>query len=427
MFNKKHKLVLALSGGVDSVVMAHLLKKGGFNFTLAHCNFKLRGNDSEADEKFCRQLAGKLKVNIYVNSFNTKTYAANNKLSIQMAARELRYGWFEELLNETGSDFLVTAHHSNDLVETMFINLLRGTGIKGLKGISEKNGRVVRPLVRVSKADIEAYAKKHKIKYRLDKSNLDDKYERNFMRLHIIPKLKQLHPELERTFAENAHRFGQEAGMVHDFLQQRLKELVKTEDETLRILKEKLRTEKYAESLLHFVLKPLGFNVTQQANILKNVMGKSLVGRKFVSPTHVLTIDRKEIIVQTKRQDFFAPLLINDLNSLEGSGIFRVTRINEFALPAKDEVVLDPAQLIFPLTLRKTKTGDKFKPFGMKGFKLLSDFMKDQKLNGFEKENCKLLVNGNGEIMWVAGYRSDERYRITGSPAQLLKLKFIGR
>lgn len=422
LFGKKDKLLLAVSGGVDSVTLAHLLKESDYTFFLAHCNFKLRKKDSDKDEAFCRKLAKELKVEIFVKEFDVKAYATQNGKSTQMAARDLRYDWFKELIQQKRFDYLLTAHHADDIVETVFINLLRGTGIKGLKGISEKSDKTVRPLLPFAKKEISDYAKRHKLKFRLDKSNLEDKYERNFLRLHVIPELKKLNPQLEKTFFENSFRFNQEADMVNEFLTNRSKHLIENGNRIISIDKEKLKQENYKETLLHFLLSPYGFNTTQQQNILENISNNSLAGKMFYSETHALTIDRKNLIIQTKeKKDDDETLFFPSLAELKKEKIFKIEKIKDFEIPNKRELVLDENKLIFPLEIRTKKTGDKFKPFGMKGFKLLSDFLKDEKLNAFEKEKCKLLVNGNGEIIWVIGRRSDERYRVSANDKNLIK------
>lgn len=426
MFTKDDKLLLAISGGADSVTLAHFLKHTGFTFSLAHCNFKLRGKDSNKDEAFCRKLAEELKVEIFVKAFDTKKYAKQNGASTQMAARNLRYRWFNELINTHQFDYLVTAHHANDVVETVFINLLRGTGIKGLRGIPKKNGKIVRPLLPFTKEDIEAYTKTKKLKFRLDKSNLEDKYERNFLRLKVIPKLKKINPNIEKTFSENVFRFEQEADIVQEYLSTRLKALLNDGVHFASIDKAKLRQEKYKESLLHYILGSLGFNATQQQNVLENITSNSLSGKKFYTEFFVLTIDRKALIIEYKQkhQAKFNSQFILSLADLKKQTLCSVSTLKAFQIPKKNELIVCTDKLIFPLEIRTKKTGDKFKPFGMKGFKLLSDFFKDEKLNAFEKENVKLLVNGNGEIIWVINHRSDERYRVNKEDKHLLKLTF---
>lgn len=419
-------MLLALSGGIDSVVLAHLLKQSGFSFAMAHCNFKLRSQDSDGDEQFCIALAKTLGVEIYTTSFNIKKHCLEHKQSIQVAARNLRYDWFNKLVKEHQLDHIITAHHANDNIETVFINMLRGTGIKGLKGIRAVNGKIVRPLLHFTKEEINGYAKDHNIVFRLDKSNLEDKYERNFLRLNIIPGLKKINPKLEQTFIENSFRLAQENGIVTDFLTAKALSLKSEKNGSVIIDKNKLQKEAYKESILHSLLSPYGFNKTQQDNILEHVLNNATVGKIFITAAYELTIDRKAIIIKPALKNKLEAFEIKTLTALKKQAVFKVETIKAFTVPAKNELIISTGKLIFPLTVRTKQTGDRFKPFGMKGFRLLSDFFKDEKLNAFEKENCKLLVNGNGEIIWVAGHRSDERYKVEKSDKNLLKLALIG-
>jgi len=425
LFDPDSRLLLAVSGGIDSVVLAHLLKKCGYPFSLAHCNFGLRKKDSDHDEEFCRQLAQQLGVEIYVKSFDVNAYRKKKKLSVQMAARELRYLWFKDLIIKKKFDYLLTAHHGNDMIETALINFLRGTGINGLKGIPEKAGQIVRPLLTFTKEQILAYATENKISFRLDKSNNEDKYERNFLRLNIVPAFKKLHPGFEKTALENISNFREEAGIVNDFIIGRIENLVTVKGDMLYLDTKSLLKEKYRKTILHAFLYPLGFNSTQAANIDKNISQEGLAGKLFESPSHTLTIDRNRLVIRVNASESFQPLNISSLAALKKCPLLKVQQALKFEIPGKKELILDPRSLAFPLQIRTKKTGDRFSPFGMKGFKLLSDFLKEQKLNNFEKESCKLLVNGNGEIIWVMGYRNDERYKVDPKAPGLLKLSYL--
>jgi tRNA(Ile)-lysidine synthase len=425
LFSKQQPILLAVSGGIDSVVVAHLLKKGGFNFSMSHCNFKLRAEDSEADETFCKELAKKLGVKFYTKAFNVDAYCKKNKLSIQMAARELRYDWFKELIEKNKFDHLVTAHHANDVVETIFINLTRGTGINGLKGIPEKTGNIVRPLLNFTKEEIAIFAEKEKIEFRTDKSNLEAKYERNFLRLKIIPELKKLHPNLEKTFLNNVSNFKEEAEIVNDFIAEKCKELLSKKRDLIVLNKVLLKKEKQLKTILHYILEPLGFNITQINDIITNIKENGEVGKLFNSQNHTLTIDRDLILIKPLINISFEPIVIHSIGELKKLELFNVTDVKDFKNVKSNELVIEKERLNLPLTIRQKQTGDKFKPFGMKGFKLVSDLLKDQKLNAFEKEKCLILENGNGEIIWVIGYRSDDRYKITEPKNKLLKLSLI--
>ncbi len=322
-------------------------------------------------------------------------------------------------------DHLVTAHHANDVVETIFINLLRGTGIKGLKGIPEKKANTVRPLLNFTKDELIAFAKKENINYRTDKSNLEAKYDRNFLRLEILPKLKKLHPNLEQTFLNNVANFKEEAEIVNEFLTEKTKQLVSKKETHTVINKVKLKKEKHLQTLLHHILEPFGFTLSQINDIKTNLVENGETGKLFFTSSFTLTIDRAQILIKPAIDKGAETIQLNSLNELKSCKFIKLAEIKEFKSVQNNQLVIEKSKLIFPLTIRQKKTGDKFKPFGMKGFKLISDFLKDKKLNVFEKENCRLLENGNGDIIWVMGYRSDDRYKINTKKNNLLKLTLV--
>ena len=426
LFTTDDRLLLAISGGIDSVVLAHLLKASGYHFSMAHCNFGLRKKDSQYDEEFCLQLSKNLEVAFFSKHLDVKAHQKKNKVSVQMAAREMRYSWFYELLQDKKLNYLLTAHHGNDVIETVFINFLRGTGINGLKGIPEKTGYIVRPLLIFTKQEILNYATENKLNFRLDKSNLEDKYERNFLRLNILPALKKIHPNLEKTILNNVENFKEEASIVKEFLNEKLLRISQTKNSLLYLDKKQLLIEQNRKSILHFVLAPFGFNASQLEDILKNIDTNGLVGKNFMSSTHTLTIDRLKLIVRENQANKNESIQLLSFESFKNNPLFKLEKVTRFSIPGKNELMIDPTRIIFPLTIRPRIKGDKFKPFGMKGFKLLSDFFKEQKLNTFDKNNCRLLVNGNDEIIWVVGYRSDERYRLKKKNTEILKLTFVG-
>jgi tRNA(Ile)-lysidine synthase len=424
LFDKNNHLLLAFSGGIDSVVLAHLLKKGEFKFELAHCNFGLRGKESDGDEKFCRELARTLKVKIQVKKFDTGTFAKKEKLSVQMAARKLRYGWFEELMGGSEFDRVLTAHHANDNVETLLINLIRGTGINGLQGIPVKQKWIVRPLLFATKEEILAYAKANKLKFRHDSSNDEVKYKRNFLRHEVIPALKKLNPSLEHTFENNIRLFKQSAGIIKQFVSEKEKNIIENNG-SYKINIKKLLQEEARELLLFEFLHPFGFNAVQSEQLFKS-LGSKTSGKLFFSETHKALVDRHFIIVETpgvETPDQFTIESLADFKKLP-------VRIKAEVSPEKKIISnktvaqISPEKIIFPLKLRKWQKGDKFMPLGMKGFKKVSDFLIGQKLNRFEKENIWLLLNKD-EVIWVVGYRIDERYKINPGTKGVLKLELL--
>lgn len=424
LFTKKNRLLLAFSGGVDSVALASLLKEGGYNFELAHCNFKLRDTESDGDEKFCKDFAKKNKLKIHTKQFNTKQFVKDSGQSVQMAARELRYNWFLELAKTYRYDAILTAHHANDNIETLLINLTRGTGLNGLKGIANKQNLIIRPLLFATKDGILNYAKKNKLKYRDDSSNDEVKYKRNYLRLEVIPNLKKLNPALENTFTNNIRLFNQSAKVVKQFVEDKKQQLVEESEEALKINLNGLLAEDSAELLLFEWLTDKGFNASQTEQILTSINNK-LPGKLFFSETHKALIDRDFIFIEPKGDELPAKeILIQDILDFKKTPIRINAEINtsKRIITRKNIAQIDLSKLIFPMKIRKWKAGDKFKPLGMNGFKKLSDFLTNQKLNRFEKENVWVLLNKD-EIVWIIGHRMDDRYKIQSTTKKVLKLE----
>jgi tRNA(Ile)-lysidine synthase len=421
---KRHKLLVALSGGLDSVVLTHLLYKEGMKFALAHCNFQLRGAESDGDERFCKRLAGKLKVTLYTKRFDVEEYRRQTGQSVQMAARELRYRWFARLIGEEHFDFLLTAHHANDLAETMLLNLVRGTGINGLKGIPPVSGKVIRPLLRFSRSELKAYVDAEKLRYREDSSNASEHYDRNFVRLEVMPALAELNPAIVRTFRKNAARFAEEAEIVNEYLAGKADLIISRSGDEIRIRKSGIKNEKRAASLLHYVLAPFGFNETHEKNIARS-LSTSLPGKIFSSRTHQLTIDRFDVVIRPVPADDDSAILYLSWEELAAAPFLDVSPMRKFSAPRNGSLVVSRSKLEFPVVWRPPRNGDKFQPFGMKGKKLLSDFFREQKLNAFGKKRARVLENGNGDIVWVAPLRSDERYRVKGTERDLYQFKVV--
>ncbi len=424
LFAKTDKLLLAFSGGIDSVVLAMLLKEAGYDFELAHCNFKLRGKESDTDEKFCKDFAKKINIKIHSHQFKTKEYVKKTKLSVQMAARELRYNWFMDLVKKNKYKYVLTAHHANDAIETLLINLVRGTGINGLQGIPQKQNLIVRPLLFATKSEIQTYAKKNKLIFRNDSSNDEVKYKRNFLRHEIIPGLKKLNPSLENTFENNIRLFKQTASVLKQFISEKKKLIVTGDKNDLKIDLKKLLKEESAELLLFEWLHPLDFNASQAEQIFTALDIKSS-GKLFFSPTHKALIDRDHIFVE-----LLEPKTSKSEYILNGIADFKKLpfaleanlSIDKKIISGKNIAQIDFQKSLFPMKLRKWQQGDRFMPLGMEGFKKISDFLINQKLSRFEKENIWLLLNKN-EVVWVVGQRLDERYKINSKTKKILKLQ----
>lgn len=420
LFGKEHKLLLAFSGGVDSVVLAHLLHEAGYDFALAHCNFQLRGEDASKDALFARDLAERLNVSFFMTHFDTAHYGREHGLSIQMAARKLRYDWFGELIAIHGYDYVLTAHHAGDNTETLLVNLVRGTGIRGLQGIPQQQKHIARPLLFATKEEILAYAEKHQLTYREDGSNAEVKYKRNFIRHRVIPELKTLNPTLDETIHTSVKFFQQSSEIVQAYAGERYRAICHEEKEQLYIDIGLISKEPYKETLLFEWLYHKHFRPRQITQLCDILDSETHPGKQFSSHSHRLVVDRRYIIVQgigkASLQSSYTIASPDDTAHLPVRLSFEEVQEAVFS-GASNEITIPSHDRLFPLTLRRWKEGDKFRPFGMKGFKKLSDFFKDQKLSLFEKEAVWILESQE-HILWVVGYRMDERCRVekNGTP-----------
>ncbi|WP_136481344.1 tRNA lysidine(34) synthetase TilS [Cognatitamlana onchidii] len=420
-FLKEAKLLVAISGGVDSVVLTHLCHGIGLNIALAHCNFNLRGNESDADEDFVRRLAEQFNLEVFVQRFNTDEYAKTNKRSTQMAARELRYNWFEELSNKLGYEYILTAHHADDNLETFLINFTRGTGIEGLTGIPEVNGRFVRPLLSFSSEKILTHAKQEGIKWREDSSNKSVKYLRNKLRHEVVPILKDINPELLQSFQSTMSHLNDSASIINDQMDTFLKQaMVYEKDSEIRFKISVFKKLKHPKAYLFEALKAYGF--TAWNDILRLLDAQP--GKQVLSNTHRLIKDREYLLLSPKLPELKGPITILEQSPEVNTpfGLLRFEVVNEVNNDLKHTIYVDKHSLKYPLKLRKRKTGDVFYPYGMLGKKKLSKYFKDEKLSLLDKEQTWLLCNADDEIIWVVGKRADNRFRVTNATQEVLKI-----
>jgi tRNA(Ile)-lysidine synthase len=425
LFAKTDNILLTVSGGRDSVVMVYLFKAAKLNFGIAHCNFKLRGKEADKDEQFVKALAEKVNVPFYTISFNTKEFASKNKISTQMAARELRYTWFEEIRVKNNFNYVATAHHKNDVAETLLINLTKGTGLSGLHGISSKNGNIVRPLLCFNRIEINDFVKSNKIKFREDKSNEETKYVRNKIRHNIIPELEKINPSFIETIFNETQQFAELEQLIETKINEDKKICFSVNAENIEIDIPKLLKLKPLKTYLFYFLKPYGFNTEDVVDVMNSLEKQS--GKKFLSKTHQIIKDRNQLIVsgiKTIEHQEFKMESLKDFSQLPIHVNAKMVLKEDLKSIKKDKnyAYLNADKIHFPLTLRKWQQGDKFKPFGMKGVKKLSDFFVDEKLSLLEKENVWLLTSNN-KIIWVVGHRIDDDFKLTEKTQQVLQLE----
>jgi len=408
LFIREEKLILGISGGADSVCLMHVFLELGYSFELAHCNFNLRGEESDADEYFVKDLAKEHQLKVHIKQFDTLVYAAENKISTQMAARDLRYAWFEKLRIKSNAKYLAIAHHANDDVETFFINLVRGSGLKGFLGIKEKNNAIVRPLLSVSRLEIEQYLKDRGLVFREDSSNASVKYLRNKIRHELIPLLAQMNPSIQQTVKDEMRILDDVAHIYASKVEEVRKDLTQEKNGIVQLEISALLALNPLHGYLYELLSAYGFYAVEA--ISKALQGQS--GKQFFSSTHQLVVDRENIFISLLNKE-------NEVFEITEKTISLVYPLEiNFKVMADKTIIydnniaqLDVEKLKFPLTLRKWKEGDKFMPLGMKKFKKLSDFFIDSKFSIIDKQEQWLLCSGV-DIVWVLGCRIDERYKL---------------
>lgn len=420
---RDRQFLLAVSGGVDSVVMAHLFSETKLDFAIAHCNFRLRGIESDKDEEFTRKLAKKLDKKFHVTHFDTIGYINKNKVSVQMAARQLRYRWFEQIMNKYGYKTLVTAHHADDNFETFLIHLSRGSGLEGLTGMPEKTDVISRPLLAFSRMQIEDYAKSKKFKWREDESNLDTKYLRNKIRHELVPQLKELHPSFSSNFETTLNHLKGSARLVENHINVLKNELFLEKNGLTRIQIKKIQSLDPLEPYIYQLFKDYGFTAWGDIHDLLTAMS----GKEIRSKTHRLVKDRED-------------LLLHQLESFDLSEIYRVhEHTKHLEYPIKLEIsevsnfekttdpnilYIDKKTLKYPMTVRKWRAGDYFYPLGMKGKKKVSKFFKDEKVDLISKEKQWMLCSDD-KIVWILGKRADDRFKVDQNTETILKINLI--
>ncbi len=416
------RLLIAVSGGIDSMVCLHLLQQLQFNIAVAHCNFQLRGYESLEDALFVEKYTSSHNIPLYSVSFDTKLFVKEKGLSTQVAARKLRYDWFYELVELYDFDYIITAHHADDSMESFFINLSRGTGLEGLIGIPVVNDKVIRPLLPFDRATLHEYATEHSIIWREDSSNATDDYLRNKIRHAVTPVLKELQPQFTVAFLKTQTFLKDSQALVNDAVKIVYEQVVMEREDAIEIDLELLINLQNYKSYLYYWLKIYGF--TSWEDIFKMVHSKT--GKVVYSPSHILLKDRSFLIVRPfKEQETEVVYEINwDQRDVKLPLNITFCRVTNQSQESKSVIFVDENELKFPLTLQKWKVGDRFYPKGMNGkSKKVSKFLKDKKISLLEKDAIWTLASKN-KIVWIIGYRQDERFIVKPNTKNILKIEF---
>ncbi|MCD7901704.1 MAG: tRNA lysidine(34) synthetase TilS [Bacteroides sp.] len=410
LFSLEDRILVALSGGADSVALLRILLSLGYKCKAAHCNFHLRGEESDRDEVFVRQLCSQLKTELHIIHFQTNEYAEKQKISIEMAARELRYNWFAELKDKTNANVIAVAHHQDDSAETILLNLIRGTGINGLRGIRPKNGDIVRPLLCITRNEITDYLQFINQDYITDSTNLQDEYIRNKIRLRLIPLMEEINPSVKEGLTHTGNHLNEVQKVYEKAIAESISR-VRTSD---GIHIGTLLAEVSPQAVLFEILYPLGFNSSQTDNIFQSLNGQP--GKQFISNQGWRVIkDREYLLIKRNTEPALSPSY-----SLE---IREELYTTDFVIPREKHIAcFDADKIKNPLEIRKWKQGDEFYPFGMKGKKKVSDYLTDKKFSILQKENQWILCEGKN-ILWIIGERTDNRYRIESDTQRILIIK----
>ncbi len=429
LFSPQDRMLLAVSGGIDSVVMTDLFARSGYTFGIIHCNFRLRGKASDEDEDFVRRVAAKYKVPCFVKRFDTVEEREQTGESIQMTARRLRYQWFADILRAESYQWVATAHHKNDVLETILFHICKGTGLAGLQGIPVKNDTIVRPLLFADKTAIENYARQHGLTWREDHSNASTKYARNLLRLKVIPHLLQINPNLFQTLDDTLERLKGAGHIVQQYVQDVKDSSMEEKGKDIFLTLSVLRSVEPLPLVLAELLKSYGVAYTQaktMAHLIREKQGDT-TGKRFYTESHTLNIDREHLIISPgKKEDYAEYNLEESTLLLEVPPLFTLTcqfqNTDNFKINTDSRVAcLDADKLIFPLQVRPWRTGDWFYPLGMQGKKKLSDFMIDHKIPLNLKQRIYVLTSGKA-IVWVIGFRIDDRFKVTQTTRQIFSI-----
>jgi len=464
LFHHTEPLLVAVSGGVDSMVLCELCKQAGFDFTIAHCNFQLRGEESDRDEQFVRQWGAAAGIRVLIKKFDTQTYAAKHKLSVQVAARELRYVWFYSIVKNDntnhlqtlsageagvpthnsellpppgqgqalplhlapGSRLILTAHHADDNIETVLMNFFKGTGIAGLRGILPRQGDVVRPLLFARKAAIEDFATRNNIHYREDASNASDKYTRNYFRNQLLPAVQKVYPQAMENMSKNLIRFRETENLYRQAIDLHKKKLLEFKGNEVHIPVLKLKKAIPLQTILYEIITGYGFT-SHQVNEITELLD-SETGKYVLSATYRIIKNRNWLIISPHKTADAQTIVINNEDTVikfsQGSLLFRQLFNNNFQPAASSHIAqLDAAKIKFPLLLRPRRQGDYFYPLGMQKKKKLSRFLTDQKISQTEKENIRILEMDK-TVLWVIGRRIDDRFKVTEHTKNILSISF---
>lgn len=427
--NENTSILVAVSGGLDSMALLHLLLKSGYKCIAAHCNFSLRDNESDEDELFVKEICKQWDVVCLSKKFDTYAYAKENKISIEMAARDLRYKWFYTLSDQLNIDFIATGHHGNDSIETFLLNLTRGTGLRGLTGISPCRDKLIRPLLFATSDEIKQYCSKNKIPFRIDSTNAETKFVRNKIRHNIIPQFQEINPSFLRTMKQNMEYLKEVCYFYENEIEKIKSEMVSEKDGMILINKQKFKNYPLKKSLLFELLSDKGFSGTMVNNIIDSL--KKTNGKQFSTEKYRLIIERNYLILTNHKENNNNYYLIESGNTITKTPIRLKLRIfektSEFVISKLPKKACFDADLIkFPLTIRHSRSGDRFKPLGMNFFKKISDFFIDEKFSAIEKEQTWLLLNdidNNSEIIWIVGKRIDNRYKVKNITKRILEIE----